>query len=168
MSFCAVSSTITRPNNGSAATAGILVANSATAASVTPFKFGFPYPGIKIYNVGVSKGSSSATKFTVHLFNSSPTIFSGDSTSISVASAGYLTSYPVDLSTVTQFSSGAGVSALGASSAAGSANPLLVTTEMGSGGCFIYGLLAANSSYTPSASESYTVTIYAEYPALGR
>ena len=168
MSIVAVSSTITRVANASGATAGTLIGQSQTAASVVPFKFGFPYPGVKIYNVGVSKGSSSATKFTVHLFNSNPTVFSGDSTSISFASAGYLTSYPVDLSTVTQFSSGAGITALGASSAAGGANPLAVTTEMGSGGCFLYALLAANSTYTPSSGETYTVTIYGEYPAIGR
>ena len=79
----------TRPANTTQYADGDLVANSATAGSVTPLKFsmnGLGRAGV-IRRARISKTTNTATAatFLIHLFDAEPTVANGDNGAFSVA-----------------------------------------------------------------------------------
>ena len=151
-----LSAGFTRPGNTTAYASGQLVANSATAGSVTPMSFtvgGNSMPGqfrlsrIRLFKSGTS---SSNAQFRLHLYAASPTVANGDGgTWSSNLAASYLGS--IDVASMKAFTDGC---ADVGDDAAGSEHWIRLPA-----GTVFYGLLEARAAYTPVAGETFTVTL---------
>lgn len=152
------SASFTRPADTTAYASGDLVANSTTAGSVVPLKFGlnsgasFPYSnnGL-IHRIKARKTSTTTTSasFRLHLFKSAPTVANGDNGAASfTGSANYLGYVDTDMSSAsTVFTDGL-------------ASFAVPDTDIGfnvSGP--LYGLVEARAAYTPASGETFTFTI---------
>lgn len=146
MAIFKTQSSFTRPADTTAYAANDLVANSTTAGSVTPMSFNLP-PFSMITWASLKKSTATATNanFTLHLFNSSPTVANGDNSAFSPTNSNYLGSLQLD-STTSLFSD-----------AAGSVNRL-TSNGIPCGGT-VYGLLLAGAAYTPASAEVFTITL---------
>lgn len=106
---------------------------------------------------------AQVSEFTYIL--TSPTgLTNGDASSWSTNNSGYIDNYYVSCiaNTFVDKASGMGYTATGAIGTSGSTGmPLAVNTAAGSG-CTLFALVTATSSWTPSTSEVFTVSICAE------
>ena len=141
-----VVSSFTRPADTTAYATNDLVANSTTAASVTPMSFTLPLNALVTF-ASLSKSTNTATNanFTLWLFGSSPTVTNGDNAAFAPTFSKALGSFQLD-ATGSLFSDNAG------SVNRFSNNPIPI-------GGTIYGLLLASAAYTPASAEVFTVTV---------
>jgi hypothetical protein len=149
------SATFTRPNDTTQYAIGDLVANNTTAGSVTPMSLtlgnSFGTGQFRLTRVRLAKSSVGVTAatFRVHLFSASPTSAAGDNAAFSTTISGWLGA--IDVPAMTAFSDGA--VAVGAATAG---SELLVKLASGA---TVFALLAALGTYTPTAQETFTLTI---------
>ena len=152
------SHTITRPADTNAYTAGDLIANSTTAGSVVPMRFGVS--GLANAGRGLVKAArllKSATtttdaQFRVWLFTASPTVTNGDNGALAVATAAtIMRALAIDMQT-TALAMGGGHLQYAAFSPE-------VCFDLGSETRAIYGLLEATDGYVPASAETFTVTL---------
>lgn len=152
----------TRPANTTQYATGDLVANSATAASVTPLTFEAgrgPGNGISIRRARLYKSDDDITSasFRLHLFSGDPTasaLTAGDNGAISLNTAitEYLGSIDVDMTASPDIYNTAGNLAVGV--------PLQgVEINHRPSSNVIYGLLEARGTYTPASGETFTVAL---------
>lgn len=148
----------TRPANTTAYASGQLVANSTTAASVTPI----PLPVARVNGgtcaiptVKLSKSSTGVTNasFRIHLYRNAPTASNGDGGVWLTTSSIYLGYADITMDKVfTDEASGTGV----VKDTAG--NPRTLLTDTASGSQNIYALIEARGAYTPASAEAFTLT----------
>jgi hypothetical protein len=148
------SATITRPSNTTPYTAGDLVANSATAGSVTPlsYDFGSAQP-LWLRSIKISKDQASVTNasFRVWLLSASPTVTNGDNGAIAGSFLSTVLSEPIVVDVSVLLTSGG---AVGQSFF----DPGLIRIPGGT----IYALVEANGAYTPASGEIFTIEISAQ------
>lgn len=159
MQIIECSASFARPNDTTQYASGDLIANSTTAGSVTPLTFNIPYGrGLKIHRVSVAKTSTTVTdaQFRLHLYTSSPTVANGDNGAISSSVSGYLGYIDIDgqAPAMTGGSKAYGVYVNNSVFA-----PLLAYVGVD---YKLYGLLEARDTYTPTASETITVSLLGE------
>ena len=150
------SASFTRPADTTAYAANELVANSATAGSVTPMSFVVPTGlgrGWRITGVKIAKSGTTATNGNFHLrmYKASPTVANGDN---GAWSSNKVADYigKIDPAIVEAFTDGCAIyEAIAA--------PLPFYLESTS---VIYGLLVADAAYTPASAEVFTVTLSLE------
>lgn len=137
-----------------------LVANHATAANVVPLSWGVArfggqgiIRGVRLYK---SNKSTTAASFQVNLFTADPgTPTNGDNGAFGVASAAdYLDKVAVDLSSGGVAGGTTGVGKRSAALAIPFAQPSRTNK--------LYGLLEVLGTYTPTDSETFTVTLEIE------
>ena len=165
------SSSFTRPANTTAYADGDLIANSTTAASVTPLEFKLNDLDRKSGCVGfvrIFKDYQTVTNatFDLLLFTQSPTVTNGDNGALAVSTAQYyIGTVACDMSS----------DAVASSTDAAKRFPILSTVssisypgliafdverEAGAiGSLSLYGLLKARAAYTPASGEQFTVTL---------
>ena len=151
------SNTITRPANTTQYASGDLVANSATAGSVTPFTFDNASREsgvIRIERIRVRKSGTSVTNasFRVHFYNAAPgTPSNGDNGAFLTSIANWAGSADITIDRAgTDGAIGAGLSLTG--------TPM--TLKVGSSR-ILYALLEARGAYTPDSAETFTIKIEA-------
>lgn len=155
----ATSNTITRPNDTTAYASGDLVANSTTAGSVTPFSWNAGLcRGFKLWRVGIAKSSASVTNaaYRVHIYNDSPTVANGDNGAISSTRSSYVGFVDV-AAPATAFSDAYYANGIYVNNSL--AAPLFMYTDLDG---YLYGLLEARGAYTPTAQETYAITLFGE------
>jgi len=147
------SNTLTRPSDAAQYSIGDLVANSATATSVTAFTFAnassISGGTIKVDRIVLNKsGTGLATAvFRVHLYSNTPsTIANGDNAAWLTAAANYIAA--VDITVDKAFSNGA--TGVGSPQTGSS---ILATLA----GTTLYALIEAKGAYTPVALETFTL-----------
>lgn len=151
------SNTITRPNDTTAYAVGDLIANSATAGSVTPFSWTSAATGsvVEIGRIRIKKSSTSVTNasFRVHLYNATPgTPANGDNGAWSTSMSAYIGAFDITVDRAfTDGSEGAGVPLVGSS----------ILCKIASG-TTLYGLLEARAAYTPAAQETFSIIVEAK------
>ena len=153
------SNTITRPNDTTAYASGDLVANDTTAGSVTPFSWNVGLcRGIKLWRVGIAKSSASVThaSYRVHLYNDSPTVANGDNGAISSTRSSYIGFVDV-AAPATAFSDAYYANGVFVNNSVQA--PLFMRTDLDG---YVYGLLEARGSYTPTAQETYAISLFGE------
>lgn len=156
MGIITPSSTFTRPTGTTQYTAGDLIANSTTAASVTPLEWAVGSIGSQgcIRGVKLYKSTATATlaSFMVHIFSASPgTPTNGDNGALAVASAvNYLGEVAVDMTST----GSPGTAYLFKASAA-----TAIWFNLYTAGGSLYGLLEAVGGYTPADSEVFKVVL---------
>lgn len=160
MIIVAPQSSFTRPANTTQYADGDLVANSATAGSVTPLKFsmnGLGRSGI-VRRARISKTTNVATAatFSLHLFDSEPTVGNGDNGALAVATNldSWLGKIAVDMSSGAEAGASAVITQVSAAVAIGVSKPVA--------GGVIYGLIEAGGTYTPGSAEVFTVHLEIE------
>ena len=151
--------TFTRPNDTTAYAANDLVANSATAGSVTPMSFPVPHglgKGVVLRQIKVQKSGTTPTNgnFHLRLYASSPTCANGDNGAWSTTLSGYLGK--AESVIVEAFTDGSAT----VDSMSEAADIHFVVSA---GAPVIYGLLVADAAYTPAALEVFTITLYFEH-----
>lgn len=154
----------TRPANTTQYAAGDLVANSATAASVTPMTFticetaGFGV--IRDAQMYKSTDAVTTATFRLHLFKNDPTataLSNGDNGAIQVNTdeTGYVGSIDFDMTDIDV--------AVGGNTATGVPfDSREIYFKLPAGSNALYGLLAATGTYTPASGEVFTVELIAE------
>ncbi len=161
-----LSATFTRPADTTAYTAGDLVANSVTAASVAPLSWaaapvmsgGAHYGYFRVVGVRMHKSKSDVTnaQFRVHLYSASPVVATtGDNAAYGTDvanNADWLGS--LDGTHVAKHSDGTSVVCVPAGVAA-------APIRLASGGT-IYGLVEALAGYTPASAEVFTFELLVE------
>ncbi len=154
------SNTIIRPAAHEAYAAGELVANHATAASVTPFIFPsaslFAGGAVAIRGVKIIKSNATNTlaTFTVHFFSGAITVTNGDNAAFSVVGTTnkWLGAIAVDMTASTAVHASLGVHA---------AYPTVpVVGELD--GNDLYALLEARAAYDPITLEEITLEVLVE------
>lgn len=158
---------MTRPNNTTAYTNGDLVANNATAGSVVPLVFGEALAGgpLLLHRAIMLSSNNTVTNknYRLFLFSESPTVTNGDGGALAVTAA----------------NAAALVGILGSTAAiATGAGSFQVFTPLDSAGTSlrhwpmsmvgrVWGLLQAHAAYTPTANETFDVTLEVGYPNAG-
>src|ERR1041385_3572399 len=133
---CQASFSFTRPSDTTAYASGDVVANSTTAASVTPMSFPVPPTGVSLQRVRVVLSDATPTnaKFKLNLYASSPTLTTahGDNAAWLTTSADYIgSSSEIDCSGQTFQDKVTGTVAF-------ATNPITITPISGTA---IYGVL---------------------------
>jgi len=151
-------SSFSRPANTTQYTANDLVADNATAGSVTPLTFSLYRLGGSgiIRRARLHKTTTTATvaTFTLHLFSAAPTVTNGDNGAFAISSvASLLGSIAIDMSS----GAVAGTGSLKQFSAA-----TAIGVDFGSLDSTIYGLLVATGAYAPGSGETFTATLEVE------
>lgn len=146
----------TRPSDTTAYANGDVVANSTTAASVTPLTFPCPTNGATIERVRIVLSDATPTnaKFKLHLYASSPTVANshGDNASWLTSSSDYLgITAEVDCSGQTFSDKVTGLAYANTADIPLTVGPI--------SGTAIYGILTATAAYTPTSAEVITVTL---------
>lgn len=148
------SNTIARATGTTQYASGDLVANSATAGSVTPFVFRLQYgPGFVLHKVQLDKSTASVTTaaFRIHLYKDSPTVANGDNVAWSSTASGYQGF--VDIAAPgTAFSNTYSASGVYVNNSVFA--PLYLVSDKDK---FIYGLIEARGAYTPASEETFTI-----------
>lgn len=152
-----VSNTITRPANTTQYTAGDIIANSATAASVTPFTFADvcrESQVTRIERIRILKSGTSVTNanFRVHFYSGDPGVPSnGDNGAFLTSVAKWIGSADVTCDRAgTDGAIGTGLSLTN--------TPM--TVKVGTNH-ILYALLEARGAYTPASGETFTIKIEA-------
>jgi hypothetical protein len=161
------SASFTRPSNTTAYADGDLIANSTTAASVSPLAFLISVAygrGLKITNVKIEKSqaSSTASDFILNLYTSEPTCTNGDNGAFLTTESGYVGRIDTGNSTKSQTGGLCFVFSDGASSITTCEGDNSVAFRLGSGS-YVYGLLEADGAYTPASAETFEVTLTIEH-----
>ncbi len=149
-----------RPANTTQYADGDLVANNATAGSVTPMEWSLGPLGdagiIRRVRIHKTSNTTTAATFSLHLFASEPTVANGDNGAFSVATnlSTWLGKVAVDMSSGAEAGGSADCSQVSAATA------ILVQLSNTSGR--VYGLLEAGGTYTPTSAETFTVTLEIE------
>lgn len=151
------SASFTRPSDTTAYANLDVVANSTTAASVTPLSFTVPTTGVSLQRVRVVLSDATPTnaKFKLHLYASSPTLTSahGDNAAWLTTSSDYIgLSAEIDASGQTFQDKVTGTVAF-------ATNPITIVPISGDK---VYGILMATAAYTPTSAEVITVTLMGE------
>lgn len=143
------SDSFSRPANTTAYAAGDLVANSATAGSVTPLSWNVGEG--KIVGVRISKSGTGVTgaDIDLHLYDATPTVANGDNGAWSSNKAADYLGY-VDMGTMVAHTDGA-VKRTG-----------LAPADQIYGSGVVYGLLEIQGTYTPASGETFTVVLEIE------
>lgn len=156
-----------RPANTTQYAQNELVANSATAASVTPLRFGVDQSNgrgrVQRVRVYTSNSAVTAANFNLHLYTQNPgTPTNGDNGAFAVASARYwLATVACDLSSgaevVTSVNKHKGFAVTGGIG-------FDIPAENPGAGNALYGLLetATSATYTPASGETFEVTLEIE------
>lgn len=162
-----VASSFTRPADTTAYTAGDLVANSTTAASVTPLSWTITRTVqglIKVKRAILRKSNNSITNadFHLHLFNASPTIATnGDNAAFLSIVSGYDKSLgTIWLDATLRYADGA--VAVGCPLDSSDTYFPLEMIVAPAAGRIIYGLLSVEAAYTPASGETFTVELEVE------
>lgn len=159
LSFFTPSYSFSRPADTTQYAANDLVANSTTAASVTPLSWGLNTTGrtgiIRAARLYKTNKTVTAASFKLHLFTAAPgTPTNGDNGAFGVASAAdYLGAISLDMS-----SSGFAGGTTGAFQRA-TASLIFVKPALTDK---LYGLLEAIGTYTPASAETFTATLEIE------
>lgn len=149
------SNTLARPGDTTAYASGDLVANNATAGSVTPFTLTVARitGGLgQVRRMRLKKSGTSVTNaaFYVHLFNVAPTVANGDNGAFSPSgAAGYVGAFSV----ASMIACSDGAVGVGA--------PLVgneATFAAATGSQNLYALIEARAAYTPANAEAFTLT----------
>lgn len=164
----ATAPTFTRPNDTTAYTAGDLVANSTSNASVVPLRFDFLTDRamplfLTHYRLRKSTNTTANGTFKLHLFSAAPTFTTnGDNSAMSGNTNLAATTDPL-----CQMIGGGGGGFVGAGVVIGvpMSNSLVYSDHIiqmaPSGGVFtIYGVLEALAGYAPGAQETFSVTVF--------
>jgi hypothetical protein len=152
--------TITRPGDTTTYASGDLVANSATAGSVTPVSLTFTLPGtslVKVRRIHLSKTTNTiaVSSFRVHFFTVSPASANGDNAAFaSGTSAGYIGYIDVVAG------QGMATGAAGWGAAVEGAEPAAVVAA---GSVTLYALVEARASYVPGNAEVITLRAEVEH-----
>lgn len=150
-------SSFTRPADTTAYAQNDIVANSTTAASITPMKFGLNGSGKAgiIRSARLYKSDKTVTNgtFTAFLFTADPgTPTNGDNGAFGVASAAaFLGSFAIDLTT--------GALAGGTTGAAKNSAALAIPFFLPALNDKLYALLRADAAYTPASAEVFKLTL---------
>lgn len=160
--------TFTRPSDTTQYGSGDLVANNTAAASVVALNFKFERHGLPHKQLSIRTGiiSASGTGVTskalrIHLFSGAgPTFTSaGDNSAIStvVATGAALWIGALDITSMTAVADGS----FGVGAPLAGSEIIWDCTDAPSAGNHLnlYGILEARGAYTPSAQETFTVTI---------
>lgn len=156
MAVKTLSSFFTRPNNATDYADNDLVANSATAGSVTPLKWFIGPRGGTITRITIRKSDGSDVAnadFSLRLFEASPTVANGDNGAISHDYAGHLATIDVGAMVAGTDDGYVFINAGATDMPAG----LDVATA------YVFGLLEANAAYVPAANEVFTVYLTVAY-----
>jgi hypothetical protein len=160
-----VSNLITRPADTTAYASGDLVANSVTAASVTPFTFtgvarqiGYRSV-IKQARILLSQVLLANASFRLHLFSALPTVTNGDNGALDVATQ--LLAYLgfIDIAAVIN-GTGAGANNGGGGSMGWGYPP--APGEIGwlsTNSANLYGLLEARAAYVPASAQTIRTSL---------
>lgn len=156
-----LSNNFIRPADTTAYTSGDLIGNSTTAINVLPIALTAGRGGFRITSVRLEKTNATITNatFRVHFFSSSPTVANGDNGALSYNLADYIGF--VDLPTMTALTNGGN-----AVRQSGEASGFMAGTAGGLYGyassTYIFALLEARASYTPTSGETFTLTATCE------
>ena len=151
--------TFTRPADTTAYAAGDLVANSTTAASVTPMRFNLPlYATIRRARLVKSATSTTNASMRLHLYNELPTPANGDNGAWSTDVAGYLGF--IDLTYDDAFTDDAVAFGIPIHTTE-EAITFGITARKSVDGC-IYGLIEALAAYTPASAETFQVMLFGD------
>lgn len=159
MKIMDIVSSFTRPADTTAYSANDLVANSTTANLVTPLKFSVGYgQTLKVFKAGIKFNSSINTngKFTLHLYNTAPTVTNGDNGAWLSTQSGYQGNIAIDCTAQTFSDNSYGI---GTYVNTAVEVPLIIVADQN---YIIYGLLVATAAYTPTSAEVFTVNITGE------
>jgi hypothetical protein len=158
--YRSVSSATTRPADTTAYASGDLVANSTTAASVTPLSWAtagsrpFTIPYIKLQKSGTSTTNAS---FRIHIYKASPAVATtGDNGAYATDvanSADWLGSY--DGTMVAAHSDGCVVKCV-------PTEGIIASDYIGDPGT-LHGLIEVRGAYTPASGEVFTATMVMEF-----
>lgn len=160
MIIVAPQSSFTRPANTTQYSAGDLVANSATAGSVSPLTFSMNGLGrsgmVRRARITKTTNASTAATFTLHLFDNEPTVANGDNGALSVATNldSWLGTIALDMSSGAEAGGSTVISQVSAAVAIGVSKP--------TAGGVVYGLLEAVGTYTPGSAEVFTLRLEIE------
>jgi hypothetical protein len=162
-SIMRASDSFTRPADTTAYSAGDLVANSVTAASVVPLSWTVsrtPLGLVKLNRALIRKNDDTVTNstFNLYLFNASPTIATtGDNGAFTSVVSGYDKMLGrIQFPAMTALADGA-FSDEAATAQDNNWNcPLTLAPASGR---IIYGLLAATATYVPASEEIFTVEL---------
>lgn len=152
------SSNFTRPNDTNAYASGDLLANSTTAASVSPLTWQtggskpFEVPGIRFHKTGATGNIS----YRVHLFAASPTVATtGDNGAFASNVSGAANCIAIYEGTAYGYADGA----------TGLLVPIsgVIKQEYVGDPATVYGLVEVRSAWTPVAQEVITATLIMEY-----
>lgn len=160
MQVIAPTDSFSRPGDTTSYTAGDAIANSTTAGSVTPLKFSMHGLGrsgiIRRVRIYKSTTTTTAASFTLHLFDSTPTLNAGDNGAFAVTSAmtGYLGSVALDMSSGAEAGSSAGLADSSAAVAIPISKPIA--------GGIVYGLMEAVGAYAPGNAETFQLWLEIE------
>lgn len=140
-----VSSNFNRPSNTTAYAVGDSVSDNTTAGSVTPLSWAIPASAAAIRRIRVRKSDQTVATPTLrlYLFESSPTVGSGDNAAFAQALAACIGYVDVDVINA------------GSDDAVGWTDcdiPVVAAT--------MYGLLTTLSVFTPASAETFTVTVW--------
>lgn len=155
-----VTDSFARPGNTTQYAANELVANSATAGSVTPLTFTTSALGtgrgiIRRVRLFKDDETTTAASFNIHLFTQSPVVTNGDNGAFAVSTARYfIGTVAVDMS------SGAFATTTDLiKSAAASPEINFDLVHVSPRERRLYGLIETLGAYTPSADEVFEVTL---------
>lgn len=159
MQIISTSASFTRPANTTQYASGDLVANHATAGSVSPMTFVLPYASnVKLWRVSLLRSSTTVTdaQFRLHLYTDSPTVTNGDNGAWVSIVSGYQGYIDIDgqNQAFSDDSKAFGVYVNNSVFA-----PMLIVADRDRK---IYGLLEARDTYTPASEEVFTVTLTGE------
>lgn len=152
-----VAATFTRPADTTQYAVGDLIANSTTAGSCQPMRFGPVVEqlghSVRIDAARIFKSGTSVTsaQFRLHLWRASPgTPTNGDNGAIALAGTDYVGA--IDVTMDTAWTDGAFGRGLPLTN-----TPMTATPR--DGGMQMFGYLEARGTYTPASGEVFTVTL---------
>lgn len=149
-------STVTRPADTAQYASGDLIANSTTAANVTPLTFDGGLALVRKVVLTKDDDDTTSASFRLHLFSGDPTSTApaaGDNGALSLNTDidEYLGSFDFDMSSSPDIYNTAGNAAVGVP--LNGTEVFLPTTSA------VYGLLEARGTYTPASGEVFTVAL---------
>ena len=149
-----VSDSFTRPANTTPYSDLDLVANSATAGSVSPLSFNIGESGGFLQGIRLSKSGVTATNatFSVHLYGASPTVANGDNGALSTNVSSKIAE--VELAIMVAYTDDA------ASITWAGGTPLPEKIPLPHG--IVYALIEADAAYTPASAEVFTLELTVE------
>lgn len=149
------------PNSAATYAIGDLIANSATAGSVTPMSFAnvarVAAGAASVIKARLSKTGTGivGASFLLHLYGTSPTVTNGDDgVWLSTQAATYLGAFEFSVANAKVFSDGVSINGI-------TQTGYPVTADLASG-TTIYGLLEARGAYVRTAAETFTITLEVE------